>query len=70
MPRTILDVVGPKEISEMFSVTRVTVDTWRREGTLPDPEARLSRGPLWRRTTILRWADATGRAVIKVRPDA
>jgi hypothetical protein len=58
-----LDVVGPAEIAVMFGVTRVTVNRWQTEHTLPDPDARLSRGPLWLRVSIVEWAEDTGRLI-------
>jgi len=66
MPRTTLDVVGVHEIAQMFNVNRVTVSKWKAAGKLPPPDAELSMRPIWKRTTILRWADNTGRAVIQL----
>ncbi len=63
MPRTTLDVVGVSEIADMFNVNRVTVSKWRAQNKLPPPDAELGI-PIWRRQTILRWADDVGRAVI------
>ena len=60
-----LDVVGPAEIADMFGVTRVSVNRWRAEGLLPEPDAHLRRGPLWFRSVIVEWADQTGRVVIE-----
>ncbi len=65
MPRTTLDVVGVSEIAHMFNVNRVTVSKWRAAGKLPQPDAELGI-PIWRRNTILRWADDTGRAIIQL----
>lgn len=65
MPRTTLDVVGVEQIAQMFNVNRVTVSKWRAAGKLPPPDAELGI-PIWRRSTILRWADEVGRAVINV----
>jgi predicted site-specific integrase-resolvase len=56
-----LDVLGPAEIADMFDVHPVTVDRWRREGVLPLADAQLRRGPLWLRSTIVKWATDTGR---------
>ena len=58
-----LDIVGPSEIAAMLRVTRVTVSRWQREGVLPPPEAKLNRGPVWQRASIVLWAELTGRTV-------
>ena len=58
-----LDIVGPVEIAEMFGVHAVSVDRWRRDGILPEPDAWLRRGPVWLRETIVEWAEWTGRVV-------
>ncbi len=60
-----LDLVGPKEISEMFGVHRVTVDRWRREEVLPEPEGYLAMGPVWTRSRIEKWGRETGRQEVK-----
>ena len=65
MPRTTLDVVGVNEIAQMFNVNRVTVSKWRAAGKLPPPDAEIGVA-VWLRSTILRWADDTGRAVIQL----
>ena len=58
-----LDLVGPVEVSLMFNVHVVTVDRWRRDRILPDPDAELRRGPVWLRETIVEWAEQTGRVI-------
>lgn len=58
-----MDVVGPAEIADMFGVHPVTVDRWRRDKILPDPDQVLRRGPLWERDTIIVWGEETGRTV-------
>ena len=58
-----LDIVGPSEVASMLRVHPVTVSRWQRDGVLPPPEAELNRGPVWRRATIVLWAEQTGRMV-------
>ena len=58
-----LDLVAPVEIAEMFQVHTVTVDRWRRDRILPEPDAELRRGPVWLRETIVEWAEQTGRTI-------
>jgi hypothetical protein len=62
--RLTLDLVGVTEIAQMFGVNRVTVSKWRAAGTLPAPDAELTRRPLWLRSTIERWAERTGRRLV------
>lgn len=59
-----LDIVGPTEIADLLGVHRVTVDRWRRDGDLPPPDAVLARGPVWRTSRILAWAENTNRPVV------
>ena len=59
-----LDLVGVTEIAEMFGVNRVTVGKWRAAGDLPEPDAFLPKRPLWRRSTIERWAGQVGRKLV------
>ena len=57
----VLDVVGPGEVAAMFNVHPVTVSRWQKEGVLPEPDRALLQGPVWRRATIVAWANETGR---------
>ncbi len=56
-----LDIVGPGEIADLFGVSKVAVTKWQRRDDFPTPDADLRIGPVWRRSTILRWAEKTGR---------
>lgn len=60
MPRR-LEVVGAQEVAELLGVHRVTVQKWMAAGTMPAPDAKLAAGPVWRETTIRRWAIRQGR---------
>lgn len=56
-----LDIVGVREIAALLGVKEQTVRTWRYRKLLPEPDATVSGIPVWRRSTILRWAKETGR---------
>lgn len=58
-----LKVVGAAEVAHLLGIHPMTVGKWRRSGKLPDPDALLACGPIWRRTTITTWALATGRVI-------
>jgi hypothetical protein len=58
-----LDIVGPGEVRDMFGVTLETVSRWQAAGVLPVPDCRLVMGPVWRRSTIVAWANKTGRTL-------
>ncbi len=58
-----LDIVGPSEIAAMLRVHKQQITTWQRNGVLPPPEAELRRGPVWKRSSIILWAEQTGREV-------
>jgi hypothetical protein len=55
-----LDIVGMTEIAAMLNVNVGAVKTWNRRGHLPAPDARLSCGPIWQRSTIERWRNEAG----------
>lgn len=56
-----LEVYGPGEIAERFGVTKMTVAKWQHREDFPEPDAVLRIGPVWRKSTIDRWAIRTGR---------
>lgn len=58
-----LDLVGLPEIADMLGKHPQTVQDWSSKGgILPTPEAVVARRtPVWRRSTIERWARKTGR---------
>lgn len=54
--------VGMRQIAQMLGVDRRTPSKWRYRKVLPPPDhTPVNNGPAWLRTTILRWADDTGR---------
>lgn len=50
-----LDIVGLMEVSEMTGIGSNTLGVWLHRGILPEPDVRLSCGPIWHRSTITRW---------------
>ena len=51
------DLVGVKEIAELGNVRRNSAWRWTQREGFPEPEARLSTGPVWRRETIEGWLE-------------
>lgn len=56
-----LDVLGPGEVAKLLGVNDATVWRWRQAHLLPRADAELKIGPVWRLSTITRWAELTGR---------
>lgn len=56
-----LDIVGVREIADLLGVKPETPKAWRVRGLLPEPDGWVSGRPAWRRSTILKWAEQTGR---------
>lgn len=53
--------VGPIEVAAMLDVKRSTVHQWQQRRVMPPADLRVSGTPAWWRTTILEWAELTGR---------
>jgi predicted DNA-binding transcriptional regulator AlpA len=49
------DLLGIAEIAAAFGVQRNSAWRWSRRDDFPDPVARLSSGPIYRRRDIKRW---------------
>jgi predicted DNA-binding transcriptional regulator AlpA len=47
--------MGIAEIAQRAGVSRQTVAQWHVRKKLPEPDARLAMGPVWRETTIEAW---------------
>lgn len=56
-------VVGMAEVAALMGVKLRTVHQWRFRGVLPAPDFVVNQGPAWKTTTILKWAESTGRKV-------
>ena len=54
-------VYGPMELAAIAGVKYETVRTWRARGVTPEPDAVISRVPLWLESTIVGWLEETGR---------
>lgn len=52
------DLVGPKELVELFGVSRSWVDTLRWKGELLEPFAVVSGHPVWIRADAVAWWQA------------
>lgn len=56
-----VELVGLAELVDRLGTTRLTVDSWRARGRLPEPEYVVGGRPAWRWSTIKRWAERSGR---------
>lgn len=56
-----LDIVGLKEAAGIAGINVSTISTFRVRGRLPDADAELACGPIWRRETIETWARTRSR---------
>lgn len=54
-------VFGPIEVAALADVKPATVLQWRARGVTPEPDAVISRVPLWLESTIVPWLRDTGR---------
>ena len=59
-----MNLIGLTELADVFGVRLKTVHQWRTRRRLPDPDLEVGGRPAWRRTTIERWAKATGRKMV------
>jgi ParB/RepB/Spo0J family partition protein len=55
------EMVGMTEIAQLLEVKPATVAQWRQRGIFPDPDRILSGAPLWWESTVLEFAERTGR---------
>lgn len=55
--------MGMAEVAALMGVKLRTVHQWRFRGVLPSPDFIVNDGPAWKRLTILKWAEDTGRQV-------
>jgi hypothetical protein len=54
-------IYGVAEVAAKLGAKPGTVSAWVRRGKTPEPDARLSMGPVWLATTIEPWIKATER---------
>lgn len=45
------------DVAELAEVTKATIDSYRSRGTLPPPQVRRGRTPLWSRPIIKHWLE-------------
>lgn len=54
------DIVDLRGIAILLGKSKHTPNQWRQRGILPPPDFNLLR-PVWKKSTIIRWAKDTGR---------
>ena len=54
-------ILSLSEIAQVTGLTMNTVYSYHSRGKLPDPDFQIGAGPLWRFSTIDKWADRTVR---------
>lgn len=54
-PEKLPPIVGAAEIAELLGTTLRTVYIWRQRGELPEPDAIVTRTPIWLRSRIEAW---------------
>lgn len=52
--------MGVAEIAQRIGKPRNVVAQWVVRGKLPEPDARLAMGPVWREETIEAWLTERG----------
>lgn len=51
-----------EDIAKLAGVRQRTVYEWKKRNRLPPPSMlMMGRRPVWKRSTMLRWLEATGR---------
>lgn len=56
-----LDIAGVTEVAAMLNVSRQRLDKLRERPDFPEPDARLSFGPIWSRSAVEEWDKAHPR---------
>lgn len=67
MPRSKTTMYGTAELAEELGVDRYRVSMWLNRGNrdIPEPDARLSMGPVWLAATVRGWLRATKRQLAR-----
>lgn len=55
------DLLGPGDVAELLGVKRDTVMKWVQRRRIPTADSTVDGKPAWRRSTVVRWAEETGR---------
>ena len=53
--------LGMIEIGQLLGVKYNTVQRWRQRGIFPAPDLRVGGSPAWKCSTVVAWAESTGR---------
>lgn len=53
--------LGITELAAMFGRKRRTVEAWRYQGLLPQPDVTVGQSPGWYPSTLRAWGIRTGR---------
>lgn len=55
--------LGIQEIASLLGFQKTTVSSWRQRKLFPVPDQVVSGGTvaLWKKSTVVNWANATGR---------
>lgn len=55
--------LGVQEIAALLGYKKQTVSSWRQRKIFPVPDTVVSNGSvgLWKKSTVINWANATGR---------
>jgi uncharacterized protein YjcR len=55
--------LGVQEIADLLGYKKTTVSSWRQRRQFPVPDTEVANGTigLWKRSTVINWANATGR---------
>ena len=60
--------IGINEIGSILNVSSGLVSTWKSRNLLPKADKYINAGrtPIWMKSTIVTWADATGKNKINL----
>lgn len=58
LPKPLPRIVGTAEAADILGVDKSQIGRWVRGGRFPEPLQRLAAGPIWERTTIVRFGRA------------
>jgi|TARA_B100001094_G_scaffold30746_1_gene25570 predicted DNA-binding transcriptional regulator AlpA len=55
--------LGVQEIAELLGYKKTTVSSWRQRKQFPVPDHTVANNTvgLWKKSTVINWANATGR---------
>lgn len=56
-----MELIGPKEISELLGVSSQRVSQLTKRADFPEPVARLAMGQIWDAAEVRAWAERRRR---------